>query len=39
MSAAKNEATIRFGMLSIAQASRIFYKWQPFADYMSQELN
>jgi len=36
---ATEKATIRFGVLSIAQPSRIFAKWQPFADYMSQELN
>ena len=29
---------IRFGVLSIAQPSRIYEKWQPFADYMSRQL-
>lgn len=35
---AEEQQTIRFGVLSIAQPSRIFTKWQPFADYMSQQL-
>lgn len=35
---AEEQPTIRFGVLSIAQPSRIFAKWQPFADYMSQRL-
>ncbi len=38
VSIAADQATIRFGVLSIAQPSRIFEKWQPFADYMSQQL-
>lgn len=29
---------VRFGILSIAQPSRIFSKWQPFANYMSEQL-
>lgn len=37
-SLAEEQPTIRFGVLSIAQPSRIFAKWQPFADYMSQQL-
>lgn len=37
-SLAEEPSTIRFGVLSIAQPSRIFAKWQPFADYMSQQL-
>lgn len=37
-SLADEKPTIRFGVLSIAQPSRIFTKWQPFADYMSQRL-
>jgi len=36
---ADEKPTLRFGVLSIAQPSRIFAKWQPFADYMSKELN
>jgi phosphonate transport system substrate-binding protein len=36
---AVDKPVIRFGVLSIAQPSRIYSKWQPFADYMSQELN
>ena len=28
---------VRFGVLSIAQPSRIYEKWQPFADYMSKQ--
>ncbi len=39
LSFASEKPTIRFGVLSIAQPSRIFAKWQPFANYMSQELN
>ncbi len=35
---ADEQKTIRFGVLSIAQPSRIFINWQPFADYMSQQL-
>jgi len=35
---AADKSVIRFGVLSIAQPSRIFAKWQPFADYMSVEL-
>jgi len=35
---AADKSVIRFGVLSIAQPSRIFAKWQPFADYMSAEL-
>jgi phosphonate transport system substrate-binding protein len=31
-------SNIRFGVLSIAQPSRIYAKWQPFADYMSERL-
>ncbi len=30
--------TIRFGVLSIAQPSRIFNKWQPFADYLENKM-
>ena len=30
---------IRFGVLSIAPPSRIYAKWQPFVDYVSQQLN
>ncbi len=37
-SMADEQKTIRFGVLSIAQPSRIFTNWQPFADYMSQQL-
>jgi len=37
-SVAGEQKTIRFGVLSIAQPSRIFASWQPFADYMSQHL-
>lgn len=37
-SQAGSPATIHFGVLSIAQPSRIFAKWQPFADYMSTQL-
>jgi len=37
-SMADEQETIRFGVLSIAQPSRIFNSWQPFADYMSQQL-
>lgn len=37
-SLAQEQQTIRFGVLSIAQPSRIFTKWQPFADYMSKQL-
>lgn len=29
---------VRFGVLSIAQPSRIHLNWQPFADYMSKQL-
>jgi len=36
---AEEKTTIRFGVLSIAQPSRIFAKWQPFADYMGKQLN
>lgn len=35
---ALEKPVIRFGVLSIAQPSRIFAKWQPFADYMAQQL-
>ena len=35
---AADDNIIRFGVLSIAQPSRIYAKWQPFADYMSQHL-
>jgi len=35
---AAEKTVIRFGVLSIAQPSRIFAKWQPFADYMSVKL-
>jgi phosphonate transport system substrate-binding protein len=37
-SIADEQKTIRFGILSIAQPARIFASWQPFADYMSQQL-
>jgi len=37
-SLAEEQRSIRFGVLSIAQPSRIFNKWQPFADYMSKHL-
>jgi len=37
-SIADEKKTIRFGVLSIAQPARIFANWQPFADYMSQQL-
>lgn len=37
-SLAEEQLPIRFGVLSIAQPSRIFNKWQPFADYMSDHL-
>jgi len=37
-SLAEEQHPIRFGVLSIAQPSRIFTKWQPFADYMSKHL-
>jgi len=37
-SLADENLAIRFGVLSIAQPSRIFAKWQPFADYMSRQL-
>lgn len=36
---AAENTSIRFGVLSIAQPSRILAKWQPFADYMSRQLN
>lgn len=39
ISMAEEITKIRFGVLSIAQPSRIYTKWQPFADYMSQQLN
>jgi len=35
---ASEKSVIRFGVLSIAQPSRIFSKWQPFADYMGMKL-
>jgi len=38
VSQAEEKAVIRFGVLSIAQPSRIYAKWQPFADYMSQQM-
>ncbi len=38
LSLALEKPVIRFGVLSIAQPSRIFAKWQPFADYMAQQL-
>ncbi len=37
-SRADEPAIIHFGVLSIAQPSRIYAKWQPFADYMSKQL-
>ncbi len=37
-SRADESVTIHFGVLSIAQPSRIYAKWQPFADYMSAQL-
>jgi len=36
--AAAEVQPVRFGILSIAQPSRIYTKWQPFADYMSERL-
>jgi len=36
---ADEKPAIKFGVLSIAQPSRIFDKWQPFANYMSEALN
>ena len=35
---AREKPHIRFGVLSIAPPARIYAKWQPFADYMSQQL-
>ncbi len=35
---AADNQPLRFGILSIAQPSRIYTKWQPFADYMSDKL-
>lgn len=35
---AEEVTPVRFGILSIAQPSRIFTKWQPFANYMSEQL-
>ena len=35
---AQDDEAIRFGILSIAPPSRIYSKWQPFADYMSKQL-
>ena len=35
---AEEVTPVRFGILSIAQPSRIFTKWQPFAEYMSKQL-
>jgi len=37
-SRADEPVIIHFGVLSIAQPSRIYAKWQPFADYMSKQL-
>jgi len=37
-SRADEPVIIHFGVLSIAQPSRIYAKWQPFADYMSEQL-
>ncbi len=37
-SRADESAIIHFGVLSIAQPSRIYARWQPFADYMSAHL-
>ncbi len=33
------EKTLKFGVLSIAQPSRIFKKWQPFTDYIGSRLD
>lgn len=35
---AADKASIRFGILSIAQPSRTLMNWQPFADYMSKAI-
>jgi len=37
-SVASAQPPIRFGVLSIAPPSRIYLKWQPFVDYVSNEL-
>ena len=37
-SVASAQSPIRFGVLSIAPPSRIYLKWQPFVDYVSNEL-
>jgi phosphonate transport system substrate-binding protein len=37
-SRAGDPSTIHFGVLSIAQPSRVYAKWQPLADYMSVKL-
>lgn len=34
----ETQQSIRFGVLSIAPPARIFTKWQPFVDYMSEQL-
>ncbi len=34
---ADEQKPLRFGVLSIAQPSRIFNNWQPFADYISEK--
>jgi len=38
-SMADEQKTIRFGILSIAQPARIYTNWQPFADYISKQLD
>ncbi len=35
---AEDKQILRFGVLSIAQPSRIFNKWQPFADYIESKM-
>jgi len=37
-SRADDPSTIHFGVLSIAQPSRVYAQWQPLADYMSAQL-
>ncbi len=36
--AEEDHDVLRFGLLSIAQPSRIHLKWQPFVDYVSREM-
>jgi len=38
VSQASEKEVIRFGVLSIAQPSRIYANWQPFADYMTERI-